>query len=81
MRHFIYLIGTMDDFESLEDLQNTYFNRNTERNMSAFPVSLDEGCKVQGYDTLEEIATMIGRGEAMSADWCLDGTLSCLMDS
>jgi hypothetical protein len=81
MRHFTYLIGTMDDFESLEDLQNTYFNGNTERNMSAFPVSLDEGCKAQGYDTLEEIATMIGRGEAMSADWCLDGTLSCLMDS
>jgi hypothetical protein len=81
MKHFIYLIGTMDDFESLEDLQNTYFNGDTDRNMSAFPVSLDEGCKVQGYDTLQEIATMIGRGEAMSNDWCLDGTLSCLLEA
>jgi hypothetical protein len=81
MKHFIYLIGTMDDFESLEDLQNTYFNGDTDRNMSAFPVSLDEGCKVQGYDTLQEIATMIGRGEAMSNDWCLDGTLSTLLEA
>jgi hypothetical protein len=81
MRHFTYLIGTMDDFESLEDLQNTYFNGDTDRNMSAFPVSLDEGCKVQGYDTLQEIATMIGRGEAMTSDWCLDGTLSCILEA
>jgi hypothetical protein len=81
MRHFTYLIGTMDDFESLEDLQNTYFNGDTDRNMSAFPVVLDATCKVQGYDTLEEIATMIGRGEAMSSDWCLDGTLSCLLEA
>jgi hypothetical protein len=81
MKHFIYLIGTMDDFESLEDLQNTYFNGDTDRNMSAFPVSLDEGCKVQGYDTLQEIATMIGRGEAMTSDWCLDGTLSCILEA
>jgi hypothetical protein len=81
MRHFIYLIGTMDDFESLEDLQNTYFNGDTDRNMSAFPVSLDAACKVQGYDTIEEIAAMIGRGEALSSDWCMDGTLSCLLEA
>ena len=81
MRSFIYLIGTMDDFESLEDLQNTYFNSDTDRNMSVYLVNLDEGCKVQGYNTLEEIALMIARGEAMSSDWCLDGTLSCLLEA
>jgi hypothetical protein len=81
MRHFIYLIGTSDDFESLEDLKNTYFNGDTDRNMSAFPVNLSEVCQVEGYDTLTEIATMIGRGEAMSSDWCLDGTLSCLVEA
>lgn len=81
MRHFIYLIGTTDDFESIEDLKNTYFNGDTDRNMSVFPVSLDESCKVKGYDTLAEIATMIGRGEAMSADWCLDDTVSCLLEA
>jgi hypothetical protein len=81
MRHFIFLIGTTDDFESIEDLKNTYFNGDTDRNMSVFPVSLDESCKVKGYDTLEEIATMIGRGEAMSADWCLDDTYNCLLEA
>ena len=81
MRKFIYIIGTTDDFESLEDLKNTYLNGDTDRNMSAFPVSLDEACKVKGYDTLEEIATMIARGEAMSDCWCLDGTISCLLEA
>jgi len=81
MKNFIYIIGTTDDFESIEDLKNTYFNGETERNMSAFPVSLSEACKVEGYDTLQEIATMIGRGEAMGADWCLDDTVSCLLEA
>ncbi len=82
MRHFIFLIGSADDFESIEDLKNTYFNgNNTYRNMSVFPVSLSEVCQVEGYGVLEEIATMIGRGEAMSSDWCLDGTVSCLLEA
>jgi len=81
MRHFIYLIGTSDDFESIEDLKNAYFNEDLTRNMSAFPISLSEVCQVEGYSRLEEIATMIGLGEAMSSDWCLDGTLSCLLEA
>ena len=81
MRKFIYLIGTTDDFESLEDLKNTYFNGDTDRNMSVFPVEISEACKVVGYDTLEEIATMIGRAEAFSNDWCMDDTLSTLLEA
>jgi len=82
MRHFIYLIGSMDDFESLEQLKNTYFNGNdTYRNMSVFPVSLSEACQVEGYNTLEEIATQLGRGEAMGGGWCLDDTLSILLEA
>ena len=81
MRKFIYLIGTTDDFESIEDLKNTYFNGNTDRNMSVIPVELAESCRVTGYDTLAEIATMIGRGEAMSDGWCLDDTLSTLLEA
>ena len=81
MRKFIYLIGTSDDFESLEDLKNTYFNGDTDRNMSVFPVEISEACRVAGYDTLEEIATMIGRAEAFSSDWCMDGTLSTLLEA
>ena len=82
MRKFIYLIGTTDDFESIEDLKNTYFNgNNTYRNMSVFPVEISEACKVAGYDTIEEIATMIGRAEAFCEDWCMDGTLSTLLEA
>lgn len=85
MRKFIYLIGTSDDFESIDDLKHEYFNDPSgsepdRRNMSVYPVSLDESCKVKGYDSLEEIATMIARGEAMSDGWCLDDTVSCLLE-
>jgi len=82
MKYFTYLIGTMDDFESIEDLKQEFANSgsDTDRNMSVYPVVLDAACKVQGYDTLEELATMIARGEAMSNDWCLDGTLSILLE-
>ena len=81
MRNFIYLIGTSDDFESIEDLKADYFAGERDRNMSVFPVSLDEACKVQGYDSLQEIAIMIARGEAMSDGWYLDDTVSILLEA
>ena len=81
MRKFIYLIGSTDDFESIEDLVNTYHNGDTYRNMSVFPVEISEDCKVVGYERIEDIATILGRGEAMSNDWCMDGTLSCLLEA
>ena len=80
MRKFIYLIGSTDDFESLEDLQNTYFNGGvTERNMSVFTFDVPE----VGTNslTVRDIATYIGRGLAFSNDWCMDGTLSTLLEA
>ena len=80
MRKFIYLIGSTDDFESLEDLKNTYFNGGvTERNMSAFIFDVPE----VGTNslTVRDIATYIGRGLAFSNDWCMDGTLSTLLEA
>jgi hypothetical protein len=82
MRHFVYIISTTDSFGDLEDLKNAYFDDVLgDYNASIIPVSLDEGCKVQGYNSLEEIATMIARGEAMSDGWCLDDTLSTLLEA
>jgi hypothetical protein len=82
MRNFIFLIGSTDDFESLEDLKTAFFDSALgDYNASIILVSLDEACKVKGYNTLEEIATMIARGEAMSDGWCLDDTLSCLLEA
>ena len=86
MKNFIYLIGTMDDFESIEDLKQEYFKDPSgsapdRRNMSIYPVSLDESCRVKGYTDLEDLATIIARGEAMTNDWCLDGTFSVLLEA
>jgi hypothetical protein len=82
MRNFIFLIGSTDDFESLEVLKTAFFDCALgDYNASIILVSLDEACKVKGYNTLEEIATMIARGEAMTSGWCLDDTLSCLLEA
>ena len=81
MRKFIYLIGSTDDFESIEDLKAAYFNGDTDRNMSYFPIEISEACKVTGYLTLQELAVMIGRGEAMTDSWCLDDTVSTLLEA
>ena len=80
MRKFIFLIGTTDDFESLEDLTNTYFNGGgAERNMSVFTFDVpDVGTNSL---TVRDIATYIGRGLAFSNDWCMDDTVSVLLEA
>ena len=80
MRKFIFLIGSTDDFESLEDLTNTYFNGGvTDRNMSVFTFDVPE--VGTSSLTVRDIATYIGRGLAFSSDWCMDGTLSTLLEA
>ena len=86
MRNFVYLIGSTDDFDSIDDLKSEYFNdfksgEVSVRNMSVFPVTLSDSCVITGYSSIEEIATIIGRGEAFCSDWCMDGTLSVLLES
>jgi hypothetical protein len=80
MRKFIFLIGTTDDFESLEDLQNTYFNGGVaDRNMSVFTFDVpDVGTSSL---TVHDIATYIGRGLAFSNDWDMCGTFSCILEA
>ena len=80
MRKFIFLIGSTDDFETLEDLQNTYFNGSvSQRNMSVFAFDVpDVGTNSL---TVRDIATYIGRGLAFSNDWGMDGTLSTLLEA
>jgi len=81
MRNFVYIIGSTDDFGDFEDLENAYRGDAIgDYNASVYPVSLSEDCKVKGYDSLEEIAIMIARGEAMSDGWCLDDTFGDLLE-
>ena len=80
MRKFIFLIGSTDDFETLEDLQNTYFNGSvSQRNMSVFTFDVPD----VGTDslTVRDIATYIGRGLAFSYGWCMDDTLTTLLEA
>lgn len=88
MRNFVYVIGSMDDFESLDALR-TYFAKSEDPdfegggvypNYSVYGVTLSEATQVAGYKSLEEIATMIGRGEAMTDGWCLDDTVSFILE-
>ena len=87
MRNFTYVIGSTDDFESLEALRTYFANHGSDTddggvypNYSVYDVSLSEGTAVVGYDKLSDVATMIGRGEAMSDGWCLDDTFSFIQE-
>jgi hypothetical protein len=84
MRNFIYLIGSGDDFSSIQDLVQAYREdpqgNGDQRNMSVYPVTLGEGTMVGGYRSMEEVATIIARGEAMTDGWCLDDTVSALLE-
>ena len=75
MRKFIYIIGSMDDFESLEVLKEAYFNNGLEYlNASFYEFELPMNCG-------NEIAMMYGRGLAFSNDWCMDGTFGDLLEA
>jgi hypothetical protein len=80
MRRFTFLIGSTDDFESIEALEEAYNNVTLgERNASVYTIPLRADC---GTDTMtvRDIATYIGRGLAFSNDWGMDGTVSTLLE-
>ena len=80
MRHFIFLIGSMDDFDSIEDLKNAYFDAALSgKNASVYQFLLRADC---GTDTMtvRDIATYVGRGLAFES-WTMDGTLSTLLEA
>ncbi len=86
MRNFVYVIGSTDDFFSIDELKSYWEKSGFEHpagvypNCSAYPVTLSEATQATGYKSLEEIATMIGRGEAMTDGWCLDDTVSFILE-
>ena len=82
MRKFIFLIGTTDDFENVEDMKSCYFSDDvdfSQYNASVYTFNVPD---VINYSlTVHDIATYIGRGLAFSNDWCMDGTLSTLLEA
>lgn len=81
MRNFVYIIGSADEFESLDHLKDAYFAGNLGNyNASVFHIKLRADA---GTDVLptSDLATLIGRGMAFGSDWCMDGTLSTLLEA
>jgi hypothetical protein len=79
MRTFIFLIGSSDDFGSIEELVNIY-NEGvlSDRMATVYHFQLPANC---GTDTLtvRDIATLIGRGLAFES-WTMDDTYSTLIE-
>ena len=74
MRTYTFLIGTMDDFESMEELLDHFESSSYPGsicNCSAFEFEAPAECD-------KDTVTMIGRGIAFSNDWCMDDTWSCI---
>ena len=75
MRKFIFLIGSTDDFESLEALREVYFNNGLEHlNASVFEFEVPENLD-------RSLAFLTGCGIAFANDWCVDGTFFTLLEA
>ena len=76
MKTYTFLIGTTDDFESIDELIEHFEGSNYPDsicNCSAYEFEAPESCD-------QETVTLIGRGIAFSNDWCMDDTYSCVVE-
>ncbi len=75
MKTYTFLIGTTDDFESMDELIDHFESGGGEYicNCSAFEFEAPTECD-------KETVTLIGRGLAFTADWCMDDTYSCVIE-
>jgi len=79
MRTFIFLIGSSDEFDSIEHLEAAYNDGALSGRMAtAHRFQLRADC---GTDTLtvRDIATLVGRGLAFES-WTMDDTFSTLIE-
>ena len=75
MKSYTFVIGTSDDFSSLGELADYVEKMGYagSKNYSLYEFNIDGECS-------PENVTMIGRGMAFSNDWCIDDTLSFVVD-
>ena len=75
MKTYTFLIGTADDFESMDELIEHFEEGGGTHicNCAAYVFEAPESCN-------QDTVTMIGRGIAFSNDWCMDDTYSCVID-
>ena len=76
MKTYTFIIGTTDDFESIDELIEHFEGSNYPAsicNCSAYEFEAPESCD-------QETVTLIGRGIAFSNDWCMDDTYNCVVE-
>ena len=76
MKTYTFLIGTTDDFESMDELIQHFGDSNYPSsicNCASYEFEAPESCD-------QETTTLIGRGIAFSNDWCMDDTYSCVVE-
>ena len=75
MKVYTFVIGSTDDFDQIQDLDEYVekYGFTGRRNYSIFEFDCPAGCS-------QELVTMIGRGYAFSQDWTMDDTYSFLIE-
>lgn len=77
MRTYTFIIGSMDDFEGIEDLMDYVEQQGPDWQRGRLNYTCHEFEAPESCD--EETVTLIGRGIAFSNDWSMDGTYSFLV--
>ena len=76
LTHFVFVIGSTDDFESVNDLhiaaEARALGNTVDLNFSCHPFSVPSALD-------EDTINLIGRGLACSNGWCEDDTISFVM--
>ena len=76
MKTYTFLIGTTDDFESMDEMLDHFEGSDYPDficNCAAYEFEAPAGCD-------DKTVSMIGRGIAFSNDWCMDDTYSCVIN-
>ena len=78
MKAYTFLIGSTDDFESMDEMLDHFeelsiSNDSSICNCASYEFKAPAGCD-------KDTVIMIGRGIAFSNDWCMDDTYSCVVD-
>jgi len=75
MNTFTFIIGSTDDFESINNLIDHFEHDGSaiEKHCSSFEFDAPSGVH-------EDVVTMIGRGMAFSEGWSMDGSVSFVVN-
>ena len=80
MRLYTFVIGSMDDFETIEELMDWHENKTMPPQAHGYRVNASTHEFEAPDECDQDTVVMIGRGIAFSSDWCQDDTFSFVVD-